>query len=233
MLNREQIIAWNDQVIAADPEGDGDFELVFAAPDVVDDVAQLEALIGAPLPADLRALYLQVGAFKHVHYALAWQTLRIESVSTQLHWLTRPENRAFSRPYSLGLVAAIHAAWGEREEFNDALEAEAEQLVNANYVVFGSRHIDDNVIDYWYFDRQGLFGNFRFDQDEAAYNVGRIEQLADILPRANADLSPAERRAYVLAEAESYGTEDTFPRYTLNQLLRAQFDAITLHLAEQ
>ncbi len=211
----------NDGLIAADPDDSGDFELAFAQPDNADDIARFEDLIGTPLPPALRDLYLEGGAFAHVHFANAWQTLRIDPVRSHLA----------SLPLESGLVAFIHSTWGGREELAESLDDFYVETVNANYTVFGWRYIDDNVHDYLYFDRNGLFGNFRFDQDEASHNLCRLRNLAEILPEG--DLDRDARLAYVLAEVASFSNENTFPGASLDALLESQFAAITDHLEEQ
>lgn len=233
MYSRDDIRVMNGQVVAVDPDEGNHFELLFAKPDSPEQIAQLESLIGVSLPPALKALYLTTGAFKHVHYGNVGDTIRIDSVEYQLELFTRPQNKVGPYPYTLGLVGFIHAMWSGREEFVDSLDVWTEQTVNANYFVFGERYIDDNVDDYLYFDRNGLFGNFRFDQDQAAVNINRLDNLANILPEVDADLDADARRAYVLAEAASFDDDyNTFPGASLEQLLQSQFESIVDGLTE-
>ncbi|NHZ98488.1 DUF2170 family protein [Massilia sp. CCM 8734] len=233
MTSRDNIIALNARAIAADTEYPEHFDLAFAAPDTAQEIAALEALLNIRIPDELRSLYQECGAFRHVHYDESYsQTIALDAVGAVLERLRNPGQRWYSCHAGQGLIDFVYAKWGGRTDLDDILSEATVKVVNDNYTGFGCRYINDDVHDYWYFDRNGMFGNLRFDQDELHYNSWKIESLCDVLPPDDLVFDAAQRRAYVLAEIVSFSEpQDTFPGMTLAQLVDSQFAAIVAALS--
>ncbi|UOD29242.1 SMI1/KNR4 family protein [Massilia violaceinigra] len=237
MLTRDQIEELNERLVRIPDEDENEeedededdwYELVFSEPDSAQDIAALEEIIGFAVPEPLKALYQQCGAFKHASHCQAWNTVQLYPVSTLLTWLRADPG---TKP-AVGLLAYIHDVWGRRTEL-DVIDAESAKIINENYIVFGERCISDDVYEYWYFDRNGLFGSLYFDQDQGAYNVWKLETLVNIIPPDSMGLSPEERRACTLAEIATVSSdENIFPGKELDALITQQFDDCAQRLAE-
>lgn len=143
-----------------------EYKIVFSEPDSPDDIAQLVERIGMPVPESYATLLRTDGAFHHVHCGDIWQTIRLHSAKEMLD---RPN----------GLVDFIKDIWGGRPELDDALTPESIAKLNAEYVVFGYRYVDDNVHDYFFFDRGGGFHHLLFDQDDTSDAEEALHALAD------------------------------------------------------
>ncbi|UOD29195.1 SMI1/KNR4 family protein [Massilia violaceinigra] len=233
MISRDTIIALNARAVAADTEYPERFDLAFAAPATAQDIAALETLLNIRIPDQLRALYQECGAFRHVHYDDSYgQTIALDGVGAVLEQLRTAGDRRYGSHAGQGLVDFIHAHWGGRSDLDDILDEETVKLVNENYIAFGCRYINDDVHDYWYFDRNGMFGNLRFDQDELDYNSWKIETLCDVLPPGDLALDAAQRRAHTLGNIAIYSEpHDTFPGMTLRELIAYQFAAIVASIS--
>jgi hypothetical protein len=142
-----------------------EYQIEFSAPDSPDDIVRLVQRIGMPVPESYAALLLASGAFHHARFGDTWQTLRLYSAKEMLD-------------RHCGVVDAIKEIWGGRPELDDALTAEQIVKLNAEYVVFGYRHVDDNVHDYLFFDRRGGFYHLLFDQDDTADAEDAMRALA-------------------------------------------------------
>ncbi len=158
-LNDEEAIDW--------------YSLKHVEPDVESDVLKLELQLGFPLPQQLRDLYLMEGAIRTKEYGDVWQTLKLEPVKSMLG-----ENR--------GLCAYIDHIWGGRPELVDELSSEQITKLNASYIVFGSRYEDDNVHEYFFFDRKGRIDTLRLDQDDMS---GAFEKFDALLSDESRDVS--------------------------------------------
>lgn len=83
----------NEQRIAAAPEdGQDGYAIDFAETDTSEEIAQVEAMLGVPVPAQLQALWREHGAFRHRCYMLAWRKSRS----------TRPDAASIHEPKILG-----------------------------------------------------------------------------------------------------------------------------------
>lgn len=179
----------------------------------------------------MKALYQGCGAFGHPRYADCFvQTINMNSARRTLTQLRR-DACAHWHTSGLGLYNHILDVWGGRPDLEDALDEESTSIVNANYIVFASRYLHDNVHVYWYFDRNGQFGALRFDQDEWQENIWKIESLADIVPPDSDGLDAAQRLAYTVDEVAGFGgCKDTFPCMTLSELVEREFTALVKDL---
>ncbi|MDQ1921518.1 hypothetical protein [Massilia pseudoviolaceinigra] len=232
MLTRSQIEELNALLVRVDEDEDEEddddwFALEFSEPDSAEDIAALEGIIGFGIPDALKALYQQCGAFGHASYGLSWQTIKVRSASRMLERLRAGGD---ATP-AMGLLNYIHDSWGGRTEL-EVIDSELAKIVNENYVVFGERIISDDVYDYWYFDRNGLFGCLHFDQDQGGHNIWKLETLGNIVPPEVPALSREERRAQTLLEVAIFsGDEDIFPGKELDELITQQFEACAQSLA--
>ncbi|NHZ91089.1 hypothetical protein F2P45_19000 [Massilia sp. CCM 8733] len=235
MISRDTIIALNAGAAAADTENPERFDLAFAAPDTAQDIAALEALLNIRIPDELRSLYQECGAFRHVHYDdSSSQTIALDAVGAVLERVRNPGDRWYGCHAGQGLVDFIYAKWGGRTDLEEILDEATVKLVNDNYTGFGCRYINDDVHDYWYFDRNGMFGNLRFDQDELHYNSWKIESLCDVLPPDDIVFDAAQRRAYILGEIAVFSEpKDTFPGMTLRELIDGQFASIVAEMSPE
>lgn len=168
-----------------------EYEIVFSAPDSPEDMAQVVQRIGMPVPESYATLLRSSGAFHHVHCGDTWQTIRLHSAKEMLD--TRN-----------GLIDFIKYIWGGRPELDDALTPESIAKLNAEYVVFGYRYVDDNVHDYFFFDRRGGFHQLLFDQD---------------------DTGDAEEALHALGEQSATG-------FTFEALLATQFEEMSKVIEE-
>jgi hypothetical protein len=142
-----------------------EYQIEFSTPDSPDDIARLTQRIGMPVPESHGNLLLTSGVFHHAHFGDTWQTLRLYSAKEMLD-------------RQCGVVDAIKEIWGGRPELDAALTAEQIAKLNAEYVVFGYRYVDDNVHDYLFFDRRGGFYHLLFDQDDTADAEDTLRALA-------------------------------------------------------
>ncbi|MDQ1811980.1 hypothetical protein RBA41_01550 [Massilia sp. CCM 9210] len=234
MITRDQIEELNERLVRVDEDEDDEdddddwFALNFSEPDSAEDIAALEGILGFGIPDALKALYQQCGAFGHASYGSSWQTIEVRSASRLLERLRAGGDAA----PAMGLLNYIHDSWGGRTEL-EVIDPELAKIVNENYVVFGERIISDDVYDYWYFDRNGLFGCLHFDQDEGGHNVWKLETLGNIVPPEDPPLSRQERRAQTLLEVANFsGDEDIFPGKELDELITQQFEACAQSLAD-
>ncbi len=233
MISRDTIIALNTSAVSAEAEYPERFDLALNAPDTAQDIAALEALLNIRIPDDLRTLCQECGAFSHVHYQDSYgQTIALDPVGPVLERLRNPGDGRYGKHEWKGLVDFIHAHWGGRSDLDETLDEETVKLVNDNYTAFGCRRINDDVHDYWYFDRNGMFGNLRFDQDELDYNTWKIDTLCDVLPPDDLVMDAAQRRADVLRRIAIYSEpQDIFPGMTLRELIEYQFAAIVASIS--
>ena len=152
-------------------EASDDFQLRHVAQDDAVDVAAVETKIGFGLLTELRELYLKNGAIRTAEYGDVWQTLKLDSANEMLE-------------QHCGLCAHIDWVWGGRPELPDELTASQIKQLDADYIVFGSRYEDDNVHDYFFFDRLGRMDNLRLDQDDMSYAFEKFELLLAGSPRS-------------------------------------------------
>jgi hypothetical protein len=159
-----------------DDDATDDFQLQHTAPDDVAVVTDLQTKIGFSLPSELRDLYLKEGAIRTNEFGDVWQTLSLYSANSML-----------KKP--CGLCAHIDWVWGGRPELSDEFTAIQIKQLDADYIVFGSRYEDDNVHDYFFFDRLGRIDNLRLDQDDMTH---AFEKLASLLAGSSRNLSLEE-----------------------------------------
>lgn len=145
------------------------YRLSFKEPDSAEAIAALEKKIGFAVPAELRAMWTTKGALHSPWFADAWQTLTIDSAAEMA-------------AHPVGLLPFIDHAWGGRPELAAWLPADAAAKINAEYVVFGYRYVDDNVHDYFFFDRRGRFFHLPFDQDDMSEARTKVRELAKAAP---------------------------------------------------
>jgi hypothetical protein len=172
MLAASLIENFHDQVADLDDEEKcAEFLLVLNEKFTEEQILTLEKKIDCPFPEDLRVMLQSEGVLAHQCFADMWNTLELDSFEQLI-------NKNF------GLIDYIRDAWGGRKEFdapqNQAYcTAENQAYLNSHYFVFGYRYVDDNVHIYFYFDREGAFGTFEFDQDMLDGIGAALESLAD------------------------------------------------------
>lgn len=145
------------------------YRLSFKAPDSAEAITALEKKLGFAVPAELRAMWTTKGALHSTWFADAWQTLTIDSAAEMA-------------AHPVGLLPFIDHAWGGRPELAAWLPADAAAKLNADYVVFGYRYVDDNVHDYYFFDRRGRFFHLPFDQDDMTAARDQVREMAKAAP---------------------------------------------------
>jgi hypothetical protein len=145
-------------------EASEDFQLRHVAADDAAAVAAIETKIGFSLPKELRELYLKNGAIRTADYGDVWQTLKLDSANEMLE-------------QHCGLCAHIDWVWGGRPELAEELTANQIKQLDTDYIVFGSRYEDDNVHDYFFFDRLGRMDDLRLDQDDMSHAFEKFELL--------------------------------------------------------
>lgn len=147
------------------------------------ELAELEAIAGRPLPADLREFYRDVGQLM-----AGGSPVQIESARRTLERLRLPAAERPRRLRSLGLVDRIHACWGgAREE----LEPEAGLLtrdqaaaLNRRFLAIGWFTTDpgEEGHTYIYFDEAGRFGALFFHQDDEDFLKASLLPMLEASP---------------------------------------------------
>lgn len=158
------------------------FELVTGSPASADQLAQLQARCGLPIPPELQRFYRELGSVR-AKESLSECYLRIPSVASLLQGLAAPNT--WARRPSLGLVDAIVHSWGnDRPEFAPGKFFSADQLkaLNAQYIGFGLYRPDLERAHYLYFDAQGRFGALFYDQDDFSDAQKRLTAMLRTSP---------------------------------------------------
>ena len=134
--------------VKTDPDYAEYFAITFHEPLSDGQLRKLETSLGFPIPNALKTMALrnpiEVGSFSELVVLTEWK----------------------NRDDVPGLINYIDYAWGGRPEFEEYYQEKHRDYLNKNYFVFGMRYHDDNVHEYLYFDREGMFGSIVFDQDE-------------------------------------------------------------------
>ncbi|NHZ92732.1 hypothetical protein F2P45_27545 [Massilia sp. CCM 8733] len=128
-------------------------ELATAPPETEAALRQLELTLACTIPAALRQLYLEHGALEMREDGM-WGTLAVYG-----------SEHASCMPPLSGLMDGIDSLWGGRPEFDDSFSAEELDYLNAQYVVFGHIHHDDNSYTHLYFSKAGGCGAVYYHQD--------------------------------------------------------------------
>lgn len=152
-----------------DPDLTRAYRFEWKKPDAPEAIAALEKKLGFAVPRELRTMWTTKGALHSIWFADSWQTLTMDTAAEMAE-------------HPVGLLQFIDHAWGGRPELAAWLPAEAAAKINAEYIVFGYRYEDDNVHDYYYFDRGGRFGHLPFDQDDMTGARAIVQQLAQAPP---------------------------------------------------
>lgn len=137
--------------------------VIRSAPETPGTLAACEARIGWAIPAPLRDLYLEHGAFalRDPDY---WRSLRLRDSGSSLRMLA-------------GLQEAIDELWGGRPEFTASFDAAQIERLNREFVVFGEFFHDSNAYTHLYFTRGGGFGTLYYDQDDWDSARESLEQM--------------------------------------------------------
>ncbi|MBK8335398.1 MAG: SMI1/KNR4 family protein [Sterolibacteriaceae bacterium] len=137
--------------------------VIRSAPETPGTLAACEARIGWAIPAPLRTLYLEHGAFalRDPDY---WRSLRLRDSGSSLRMLA-------------GLQEAIDELWGGRPEFAASFDAAQIERLNREFVVFGDFFHDSNAYTHLYFTRGGGFGTLYYDQDDWDSARESLEQM--------------------------------------------------------
>lgn len=152
-----------------DPDLTRGYRFEWKTPDAPEAITALEKKLGFAVPPELRALWTTKGALHSVWFGDSWQTLTMDTAAEMAE-------------HPVGLLQFIDHAWGGRPELAAWLPADAAAKLNAEYIVFGYRYVDDNVHDYFFFDRQGRFGNLPFDQDDMTGARDIVRGMAKAAP---------------------------------------------------
>lgn len=160
-------------------------------PDVVQDA---QRLAGAALPAELEALWTELGAFT-VPARVDWGVLTIFG----------------SDDGTRGLLVAIADTWGgDRPEIARSFSSAERDRINAELLCFGVYTHDDNAHTHLCFDPLGRATGFLYDQDDwAAFEVlvRQRPQSSARIPALIAAMLDAAVSA-LTEEREDYGTSD-------------------------
>ncbi len=135
-------------------------EVGFGCADDEVTVDRLEKLIDSPLPADLRAFYLQHGSYSMSESGDDWETIHLSCADDLVCDLQDDDPLP-----GLGVVEFIDWFWGGRPEFAERFSREQIAELNRNYHIFGHCYVHDNRHRYYYFDRAGKMGVIDFNQD--------------------------------------------------------------------
>lgn len=149
----------------ADPDADDSCRetVIRYAPETPETLAACEARIGWAIPAPLRKLYLEHGAFA-LRDPDCWRSLRLRDSGSSLRMLA-------------GLQEAIDDLWGGRPEFAESFDAAQIERLNREFVVFGEFFHDSNAYTHLYFTRGGGFGTLYYDQDDWDSARESLEQM--------------------------------------------------------
>ncbi len=153
---------------AFDPSTVEWYRLGFKPPDSADTLAALGKQTGLPVPTSLSELLTRYGA-PHSPAETDWQALELYSAAELLH-------------QSTGLSAAIDETWGGRPELAEWFTPEQRQRIDRQGVVFGTRRIDDNTIEYLMYDAAGTFLRVSYFQDDPTDAVQFLTALLDTPP---------------------------------------------------
>ena len=152
-----------------DPDLTRAYRFEFKKPDGAEAIAALEKKLGFAVPTALRSLWTTKGALHSVWFGDSWQTLTMDTAAEMAE-------------HPVGLLQFIDHAWGGRPELAAWLPGDATAKINADYIVFGYRYEDDNVHDYFFFDRRGAFGHLHFDQDDMSDARAAVRAMAQTPP---------------------------------------------------
>lgn len=138
-----------------DDEDDADWNrLTITAKETEAHLAEIESQIGCAIPASLRELLCNHGAFE-MRDSDMWGSMRLYSNVNGAYMHT-----------AKGLLASIDDTWGGRPEFDDYLKPAEVEALNRRFFCFGAYFHDDNFYTHYYFTREGRFGAIRYHQDE-------------------------------------------------------------------
>jgi len=166
---------FNEKLKALVDEDSFDWQrIVFSTPEIEESISKLREKV--IIPEELAAFFLKYGAFKSNGFGDAWQTVQLFSVQELID-------------IPLGIVDFIDYYWGGRPEFADYFSSEEMTQLSQQYKIFGLKYVDDNVHDYWFFDRYEKFGNLPFDQDDCE---PAMDILKELLISSNLTLSLEE-----------------------------------------
>lgn len=124
-------------------------------------LTNLEARLGVDLPAPLRALWREHGAFA-LFDAACWHSLEI-------HPVARLGNDVDGGTLGADLFEAL-CLHGARWEFERGLTAVQAATLRENFRVFGIARVDDSDCDLLVFDRDGRIGRVHYRHDWAHFN---------------------------------------------------------------
>lgn len=151
-LFRARVEAFNDRLEAISDEAEW-LRLHVDAPPAEATMAAAEFRLGRALPTPLRDWLAANGTAASESFGDVWNTLAVGTV-------------LLGGDAPLTPVAYVDFVWGGRPELFDALSAAQIAAIESGFLMFGQRHVDDNVHVYLLVDAHGAAHALLLDQDD-------------------------------------------------------------------
>ncbi|WP_348945007.1 SMI1/KNR4 family protein [Chitinibacter sp. FCG-7] len=175
----EMLENFNQRLVAELGEDEAaSLQLHPSAPATEAQLAQLQGFSNLPIPAELLQLYRQLGGITFNDCEESY--IEIFSPAELLSLLV---NRSPKLPAdSLGLIDTIRRSWAyDRKELDPEAYFDEDTLrsLNEDYKCFGIYREDLEAAYYFYFDKNGQFGEVYYHQDEFNVLECALSQMVD------------------------------------------------------